>query len=101
MKTLKTLLVAAMATTALSASAFAQEFTLKLHHFLGPKSPAQTQMLEPWARSVEEGTGGRVKIEIYPGGFYEVKGAAASTATVTITDPGTGDTQTVAVTVTA
>lgn len=66
MKTLKTLLVAAMATTALSASAFAQEFTLKLHHFLGPKSPAQTQMLEPWAKSIEEASGGKVKIEIYP-----------------------------------
>lgn len=44
----------------------APEYTLKLHHLLGPKSPAQTQMLEPWAKSVEEGTGGRVKIEIYP-----------------------------------
>jgi TRAP-type C4-dicarboxylate transport system substrate-binding protein len=42
------------------------EFVLKLHHFLGPKSPAQTQMLEPWARSVEEAAAGRVKIEIYP-----------------------------------
>jgi TRAP-type C4-dicarboxylate transport system substrate-binding protein len=44
----------------------APEYTLKLHHLLGPKSPAQTQMLEPWAESVEEATGGRVKIEIYP-----------------------------------
>ncbi|MEW5424439.1 TRAP transporter substrate-binding protein [Amorphus sp. 3PC139-8] len=42
------------------------EYTLKLHHFLGPKSPAQTQMLEPWAKAIEDGTGGKVKIEIYP-----------------------------------
>ena len=42
------------------------EYTLKLHHFLGPKSPAQTQMLEPWAQAIEKDSGGRVKIEIYP-----------------------------------
>ncbi|ADZ71135.1 TRAP transporter substrate-binding protein [Polymorphum gilvum] len=48
------------------ASAAAQEVTLTLHHLLGPKSPAQTQMLEPWAKSVEEASGGRIKVEIYP-----------------------------------
>lgn len=42
------------------------EITLKLHHFLGPKAPAQTQMFEPWANSILEDTGGRVKIDIYP-----------------------------------
>ena len=58
----------ALAAPALMRPGFAQsaEYTLKLHHLLGPKAPAQTQMLEPWAKSVEEGTGGRVKIEIYP-----------------------------------
>ena len=39
---------------------------LKLHHFLGPTSPAQTKMLEPWARRVEKASAGKVKIEIYP-----------------------------------
>ena len=42
------------------------DFTLKLHHFLGPKAPAQTQMLEPWVKKVEELSKGRVKIDIYP-----------------------------------
>jgi TRAP-type C4-dicarboxylate transport system substrate-binding protein len=42
------------------------EFTLKLHHLLGPKAPAQTNMLEPWANRVMEGSEGRIKIEIYP-----------------------------------
>ena len=48
--------------------AFAQspEFTLKLHHLLGPKSPAQTRMLEPWAQGIEKDSGGRLKIDIYP-----------------------------------
>jgi TRAP-type C4-dicarboxylate transport system substrate-binding protein len=42
------------------------EFTLKLHHFLGPKSPAHAKMLAPWAQTIEQGSGGRVKIELYP-----------------------------------
>lgn len=44
----------------------AQEYTFKLHHLLSAKAPAHTQMLEPWAKQVEENSGGRVKIEIYP-----------------------------------
>ena len=50
----------------LSGAAGAQTINLKLHHFLGPKSPAQVKMLEPWAQNVEKASGGRVKIEIYP-----------------------------------
>ncbi len=46
--------------------AMAQDYTFKLHQFLGAQAPAQTQMLEPWARAVEENSGGRVKIEIFP-----------------------------------
>lgn len=42
------------------------EFKFKLHHFLGPKSPAQTKMLEPWAQKIEKASNGRVKIEIFP-----------------------------------
>lgn len=57
----------ALATTAMTSLASAQaEFVLKLHHFLGPKAPAQTAMLEPWAQRIEEASGGRVEIEIYP-----------------------------------
>jgi TRAP-type C4-dicarboxylate transport system substrate-binding protein len=49
-----------------TARAQAAEFTLKLHHLLGPNSPAQKNMLEPWAQRVQEGSGGRIKIDIYP-----------------------------------
>jgi len=66
MKLLKTVLLGGLAALAMSSTAMAQEFTLKLHHLLGPKAPAQTQMLAPWAQSIEEASGGRVKIEIYP-----------------------------------
>jgi len=51
---------------ALAGGAAAQQITLKLHHLLGPKSPAHTQMLTPWAQRVEKASGGKVKIEIYP-----------------------------------
>jgi len=44
----------------------AQEVTLTIHHFLGPKSPTQTDFIEPWAKQVEEASGGRIKFEIFP-----------------------------------
>jgi TRAP-type C4-dicarboxylate transport system substrate-binding protein len=56
--------VAACAT--LSAPAVAQTIELKLHHFLGPKSPAHAQMLVPWAQRVEKSSGGKVRIEVFP-----------------------------------
>ncbi len=60
------LLSAGLALGLAAGAASAQEYTFKLHHFLGAKSPAQTRMLEPWARAVEENSGGKVKIEIFP-----------------------------------
>ena len=50
----------------LSLGAAAQTTNLKLHHFLGPKSPAHAQMLVPWAERVEKASGGKVKIEVFP-----------------------------------
>lgn len=63
------LTLAALASAAIltvASGAWAQEFTFKLHHLLSAKAPAHTQMLEPWAKQVEENAGGRVKIEIFP-----------------------------------
>jgi TRAP-type C4-dicarboxylate transport system substrate-binding protein len=48
------------------AAAQEPEFTLKLHHILGPNSPAQKNMIEPWVNRVQEDSGGRIKIDIYP-----------------------------------
>ncbi len=47
-------------------SAFAAEFEFKLHHFLSPKAPAHTKMLEPWAQRIMDASDGRIKIEIFP-----------------------------------
>jgi TRAP-type C4-dicarboxylate transport system substrate-binding protein len=56
----------AVALVAPWSGAEAQQITLKLHHFLGPNSPAQVKMLAPWAQRVEKASGGKVKIEIFP-----------------------------------
>lgn len=65
-RNLSTALLGGAIAMVLGASASAQEFTFKLHHLLSAKAPAHTEMLEPWARRVEENSGGRVKIEIFP-----------------------------------
>ena len=65
-KSLRSGMAAAALTAIFSASALAAEFDFKLHHLLSAKAPAHTQMLEPWAKAVEENSGGRVSIEIFP-----------------------------------
>lgn len=66
MKLVKTLFVALALAAFGVASAAAQEVTLTLHHFLGPKSPAHAQFLEPWAKKIEAESKGRIKIELFP-----------------------------------
>ena len=66
----KVLSTAAVAAAALAWSATGQaaepQYKFKLHHLLGPKSPAHVKMLTPWAERIEKASGGRVKIDIYP-----------------------------------
>lgn len=49
-----------------AACSYAAEFEFKLHHFLSPKAPAHSKMLEPWAKKIMDDSNGRIKIEIYP-----------------------------------
>lgn len=42
------------------------EFTFTIHHFLSPKALTHTQMIEPWAKGIEEASEGRIKFEIFP-----------------------------------
>lgn len=44
----------------------AAEVVLRLHHFLPPVASVPKHMLEPWAKRIESGTAGRLKIELYP-----------------------------------
>jgi TRAP-type transport system periplasmic protein len=47
-------------------SAKAAEVTLRLHHFLPPKSNVHARLLDPWTKKVAELSGGKVAIEIFP-----------------------------------
>jgi len=49
----------------LSAAAQEPEVTLRLHQFLPPPAILPSKVLKPWAKSVEEASEGRIKIEHY------------------------------------
>ena len=49
----------------LAPMAMAQEVTLKLHQVLPPVATVPAKILKPWAAAVEQGAGGKVKIEHY------------------------------------
>jgi TRAP-type C4-dicarboxylate transport system substrate-binding protein len=65
MARLKVLLTAVMALGAMTASALAQEATLRLHQMLPPQATIPAKALRPWAKKVEADSGGRLKVEIY------------------------------------
>ncbi|WP_460274306.1 TRAP transporter substrate-binding protein [Celeribacter sp. ULVN23_4] len=56
----------AAATIATATSAFAQDVTLIMHHFLPPVSNAHKVMLEPWAEKIKADSEGRIDVQIYP-----------------------------------
>ncbi|HEY4251980.1 MAG TPA: TRAP transporter substrate-binding protein [Roseomonas sp.] len=48
------------------AAARAQEVTLRLHHFLPAVSNVHRHFLQPWARKVQDDSGNRIRIQIFP-----------------------------------
>lgn len=44
----------------------AQEVTLRLHHFLPAVSNVHRHFLQPWARKVQQESGNRLRIQIFP-----------------------------------
>ncbi|MEO0637086.1 MAG: TRAP transporter substrate-binding protein [Pseudomonadota bacterium] len=46
--------------------AYAADLTLTLSHFLSPKSATQVDLIEPWAKRIEEQSDGRIEIKIFP-----------------------------------
>jgi TRAP-type C4-dicarboxylate transport system substrate-binding protein len=53
----------AVGTTAASAQA---EVTLRCQHFLSPMGSVPRFFMEPWAAAIEEQSGGRIDVELYP-----------------------------------
>ncbi|MDU8911453.1 TRAP transporter substrate-binding protein [Aestuariicoccus sp. MJ-SS9] len=68
---MKHLLISAMAgavALGLGASAaVAQEVTLRCQHFLPPQGSVPAFFMAPWAEKIEADSGGRIKVELYPG----------------------------------
>ncbi len=42
------------------------QIRLRLHHFLPPVTSGQVNFLAPWAQKVQQESGGRIKIDIFP-----------------------------------
>lgn len=62
---LKVLTAGAVAVSAFTSVAAAQETTLRLHQMLPPQATIPAEALRPWAEKVMEESGGRLKIEQY------------------------------------
>lgn len=66
----RTLLAAAIGAIWLAAmpgtASLAQTVTLKLHHYVPAQSNQQKFWFEPWAKKLEQESGGKLKVEIYP-----------------------------------
>ena len=58
--------VLAVISVCLTLSLHAQEIRLKFHHMLPPVAPGHFAMTAPWVEKVEQDSGGRIKIDIYP-----------------------------------
>lgn len=56
----------AMGVALAAGTAASQEVKLKLHHLLPPVSHAHKNMLVPWAEKINNESGGRIQIDIYP-----------------------------------
>jgi TRAP-type C4-dicarboxylate transport system substrate-binding protein len=63
---LKSFVYGALAALALTTAAAAQEVTLRLHQMLPAQATIPAKALEPWAKKVEDESGGRIKVELYP-----------------------------------
>ncbi len=63
----KSLTAAALALALGAGAGLAQDVTLRFQHFISPKGSVPARFMEPWAEKVMEESGGRIKIELYPG----------------------------------
>jgi TRAP-type C4-dicarboxylate transport system substrate-binding protein len=59
-------LLAATVLAISAGSAWAQEVTLKVHHFLSPNATSQKLFLGPWCEKIAKESNNRIKCQIYP-----------------------------------
>ena len=64
--TMKATLAGAFALGLSATASFAQDVTLRCQHFLPPKGSTPLYFMAPWAEKIEQDSGGRIKVELYP-----------------------------------
>ncbi|MBL4806804.1 MAG: TRAP transporter substrate-binding protein [Rhodobacteraceae bacterium] len=82
----------ALAIAGTSSGVFAQDVTIRIHHFMSERAPLHSQFLVPFAERVAEASDGRIAIELYasmslggrPGDLYDqaVDGAVEAILTL-------------------
>ncbi|MBO6540300.1 MAG: TRAP transporter substrate-binding protein [Rhizobiaceae bacterium] len=60
---IRSMIIASAALCAMTASALAQEVTLRFHQMLPPQATIPAKAIVPWAEKVEADSGGRIKVE--------------------------------------
>ncbi|MEM9011128.1 MAG: TRAP transporter substrate-binding protein [Pseudomonadota bacterium] len=63
---LKAAAVGLLALGVTAGTAVAQDVTLRMQHFVSNRASVPAYFILPWARAVEAGSRGRIKVEIYP-----------------------------------
>lgn len=66
MNAMTRLLAGTAAALMLASGSMAQEVTMRLHQMLPPQATIPAKAITPWAEAVQEQSGGRIKIELYP-----------------------------------
>lgn len=59
-------LTVALGGALLAGAAWAQQVTLRVHHFLPAQANVPRLAIEPWAKKIEAESGGRIKVQIFP-----------------------------------
>ncbi|MDJ0822064.1 MAG: TRAP transporter substrate-binding protein [Paracoccaceae bacterium] len=65
--TLLSAVAGAFALTLSATTSMAQDVTLRCQHFLPPQGSVPAFFMAPWAEKIEADSGGRIKVELYPG----------------------------------
>lgn len=63
---LQSILLGAVASILVMGAAVGQDVTLRVHQFLPAQAPIPAQAIAPWAETIEEQSGGRIAVELYP-----------------------------------
>ena len=63
---MKKIILAATVAVMVASTAYAQEVTLRLHHFMPPPATLSKHFFIPWAEEMAAKTDGRLVVEVYP-----------------------------------